>query len=75
MLNYPKTIKEARKHKYSASSRGFLKAPYHEGCCAYEMSEPLTLHKLSRQCLKNNGYGPTSLYCKQHAEIVGGGQC
>lgn len=65
MIDYPKTIEEAKEHKYS-----IYEYPYYEGCCAYEVSEIIEFYRVSRQCLKKNGYGPAKLYCKQHAKLI-----
>jgi len=65
----PKTLKEARKHKYGAwagNPRGIM--DYMEGYCASEIYLPSDCKDISYQCSRKNGYGPRGLYCKQHAK-------
>lgn len=65
MIDYPKTIEEARKYRYGTNKRS-----YYEGCCAYEVSEVLAFYRVSRQCLREKGHGPANLYCKPHAGMI-----
>ena len=62
MINPPKTLEEAKKLDYGGSYR--LK--YKTGLCAYSVWGGWNSH----QCLRKNGYGPSGLYCKQHAKKV-----
>lgn len=64
MNDEPRTIEEARKYRYGEWAGLPTGTPYKEGKCAYEMWS----HIYSRQCSRENGYGPGGLYCKQHAK-------
>ena len=69
MISPPKTLEEARKHRYhpwAGNSRGY---PYREGDCAWQVWDPGPgIH--AHQCSRKNGYGSAGLYCKQHAKKV-----
>lgn len=70
MFNTPKTLAEAREHKYGHSSSYAHKVPYVEGRCAYEVSDYSTRWPMYHQCYRKNGHGPESLYCLVHAKMV-----
>lgn len=66
MLDYPKTIEEARKYKYHQWAGNPKGQPYKDGCCAYEVWSNI----FSYQCSRKNGHGPNGLYCKQHVKKI-----
>lgn len=66
MIDAPKTLEEAKKHRYgewAGNPRGY---PYKTGFCAYGVYDPYIEH----QCNRKNGHGLSGLYCKQHAKKV-----
>lgn len=65
MLNYPKTLKEARNVKYGSWAGDSDGRLYKEGDCAYGVWRDRAWH--SSQCSRKNGHGINGLYCKQHA--------
>jgi len=66
MINYPKTLEEAKKYRYNTWAGNPNGTPYDPTRCAYEIFKNFT----AWQCTRKNGYGPGGLYCKQHAKIV-----
>jgi len=69
MIDYPKTLKEARERRYGAWAGEPDGRKYGEGFCAYEVwggPRGMTAY----QCCRRNGYGPEELYCKTHAKIL-----
>jgi len=66
MIDYPKTIEEAKKYRYGSWVGNPKGTPYKEGRCAYEVWSAF----ISYQCTRNNGHGPEGLYCKQHAKML-----
>ena len=64
MENPPKTLAEARKHRYYEYADGYAFNPI---CCAYAIK-----HGRFRgsQCNRAPGHGPAGLYCPGHAKIV-----
>ncbi len=66
MLNGPpKTLKDARKHRYHQWAGNPKGWSYNEGYCAYEVGD-----LIGYQCSRKNGHGPAGLYCKQHAGMI-----
>ena len=64
MLEFIKTLEEARKCKY-----GFDEGwSYQEGYCAFHVLGKSG--KFSYQCSRKNGHGVNGLYCKQHAKYI-----
>ncbi len=64
MIDPPKTLEEAKKHRYgqwAGNERGY---PYRPDQCAYSVQ----YHWTQCQCSRANGYGPEGLYCKQHSK-------
>lgn len=70
MIDYPKTLEEARKHRYATKASNPKGNEYREGDCAYEVWES-GRGVYSHQCRNKNGYGAEDLYCKQHAKKLG----
>jgi hypothetical protein len=68
MINAPKTIEEARKHKYNKWAGNPSGWDYVEDRCAYDVWDKYMFG--SRQCFRKAGHGPDELYCKQHAKMV-----
>ncbi len=66
MLDYPKTIEEAKRYRYGTWSGNPEGRSYIPARCAWEV---LNGH-LFYQCSRKNSHGPASLYCKQHARII-----
>ena len=69
MIDFPKTVTEANQYRYgtwAGNPNGNVYRPLH---CAYEVWRDSFI---SHQCSRSNGYGPSNLYCKQHAKIVEG---
>lgn len=67
MLEYPKTLEEAKKARYGAWA-GFPNGhKYESGKCAYEVWGN-ERGATGFQCRKKNGYGAENLYCKIHAQ-------
>lgn len=67
MLECPKTLEQAKKYRYNewaGNPRGYAYRPER---CAYEVF-PNERGAHHHQCLKKKGYGPSGLYCKQHAK-------
>lgn len=71
MIDYPKTIEEARQYKYRQWAGNPNGNPYRNGFCAWEVW-PNDRGGLPHQCHKKSGYGINGLYCKQHAKILDG---
>lgn len=69
MIDYPKTIEEARKYRYAIQTLNPAGEPYREKYCAYEVMFGGSLHYYL-QCSRMNGYGLSGLYCKQHAGMI-----
>ncbi len=67
MLDLPKTKVEAEKHQYGAWAGEPNGRPYDPSCCCYEVHES-GRGCLCYQCRRKNGFGPSELYCKQHAK-------
>lgn len=67
MLRYPKTVKEAKAHRYHKWAGNPKGCGYNEKRCAYEVFGDFCV---SYQCSRKNGHGPDKLYCKQHAKMV-----
>lgn len=69
MIDYPKTLEEAKLVKYgvwrAGGKTGTVYDPKH---CAYEVY-PVDCWT-TYQCLRKNGHGSNKLYCKQHSKIV-----
>ena len=70
MINYPRTIEEARARRFGQWAGNPKGRPYIEGKCAYEVPDPGGW--IFRQCSRKAAYGPGGLYCKTHAKRVGG---
>lgn len=68
MINPPKTLEEARAHRYNEWAGNPEGNKWRGGYCAYEMFSSI----LSLQCGRRLGHGPANLYCKQHAKMVEG---
>lgn len=66
MINYPKTLDEAKQHKYRRWAGNSKGNSYREGYCAYEVFSTIP----SSQCSRKAKAGPGGLYCKQHAKLV-----
>ena len=67
MINYPKSIEEAKEFRYGAWAGNPNGSRYNKGKCAFEVwSDGF----IARQCSRPTGYGPGKLYCKQHARII-----
>jgi len=60
MNNPPKTIEEARAHRF-----GRYGHRYCENECAFEIQD-----YAKHQCSRRKGHGINGLYCKQHAKII-----
>lgn len=69
MINYPKTVEEARRHRYSRWAGNPLGNDYDPAYCAMEVFRERCQFS---QCSHRNGHGPANLYCKQHAKKVEG---
>lgn len=67
MLRPPKTKTEASKIRYGTWAGNEKGHRYDPERCAYEVMQ---WNDLFSQCSRKPGYGPDSLYCKQHAKIV-----
>jgi len=66
MIDIIKTLKEAKKYRYSRWAGNPNGYKYEEGYCVYEVFD----NWLFRQCNRKNGYGINGLYCKQHSKII-----
>ena len=66
MLNPPKTLNEATKHRYNSWAGNPNGTKYDPFRCAYEVPSNFLFY----QCSRRKGYGPNKLYCKQHAKNV-----
>ena len=69
MVNAPKTIEEARKHRYGCWAGVPNGYSYNSRLCAYEASER-GRSCLFYQCRHKNGKGINGLYCGIHAKKV-----
>lgn len=67
MINYPKTLEEARKYQYGTWAGNPNGNKYQENNCAYEIEDRFVIFC---QCSRPNGHGINGLYCKQHAKII-----
>ena len=68
MLNAPQTLEEAEQYRYNRWAGNPDGNDYEEGYCVYEVWT--TDGWGSYQCQRNNGKGPSGLYCWQHAKMV-----
>lgn len=66
MIDYPKTIEEAKEYRYNVWAGNPNGIPYRKERCVYEVYHGV----LFAQCSRKNGHGPRKLYCRQHAGIV-----
>ena len=66
MFDCPKTLEEARKHRYGDWAGNPKGDPYQEGRCAYEVRRGWHFY----QCSNKNGKGVNGLYCGIHAKKV-----
>jgi len=69
MIDYPKTIEEARSHRYHTWAGNPKGDKYIEGHCAYEVWERGRGIR-SYQCYFKNGHGPGGLYCRIHTKKI-----
>ena len=69
MIQYPKTIQEARKYRYHQWAGRPAGTPYREDHCVYEVWAQGQMI-MSYQCSRKNGFGPDHLYCKQHSKLI-----
>lgn len=67
MFDTPKTIEEARAHRYNTWAGNPNGTRYREGFCAYEVHESGG-GCLFYQCRHKNGKGTNGLYCGIHAK-------
>lgn len=67
MLDYPKTIEEAREHRYSVETYNPVGESYSEEHCAYEVHLGPGCFL---QCGRKKGHGPGKLYCRRHTGII-----
>ena len=68
MIDYPKTIEDAKKYKYGVWGGSPKGRSYKEGFCAFKIWRQGAWHPA--QCSRKNGYGINNLYCKQHSNKV-----
>ena len=69
-LNGPRTVKEAMEHRYGCCWINEKGNPYNPDRCALEVG--MAHDEGGQQCSRKPGYGPSGLYCKQHAKIFEG---
>jgi hypothetical protein len=62
------TLEAARRHRYGKSSLDPKSKPCDPDRCAMEVAVADRVF----QCSRSNGYGPNSLFCRQHAKKVAG---
>lgn len=67
IMSFPKNLAEARTYRYGGNAIS-KSAPFKPDRCAAEVSTPDGWHFM--QCSRKPGYGPDSLFCKQHAKIA-----
>ncbi len=72
MIDYPKTLDEARTRKYNIWAGNSDGTAYNENQCAYEVLSWVLCFELLYQCSKSPKTGPSNLYCKQHAKMIEG---
>ena len=70
MIDWPRTLAEAKKRRYGVWVNEPRGRHFREQHCAYEISYPGGLGQGWRQCFRRGGYGPSNLYCRQHAEKI-----
>lgn len=67
MINYPKTLEEARKYRYGKGNPAGT-SEYKAHRCAFEVPESKWYY--AHQCYYINGHGIGGLYCRQHAKKI-----
>lgn len=67
MIDYPKTIEEAREYRYNIWAGNPKGLAFVKERCAYKV--PVSTLP-SHQCYRRDGHGPANLYCKQHAGMI-----
>jgi hypothetical protein len=66
MFDKPKTLQEAKAHRYAEWAGSPKGTAFDPSRCAYEMYDNF----IGRQCSRKPGHGPDGLYCKQHAKRI-----
>lgn len=66
MINPPKNLDEARKHRYNVWGGNPKGYKYDETKCAFEVHDGALFY----QCRYKNGKGPDGLYCGIHARKI-----
>lgn len=66
-MSHLTTLEDAKNKRYSVWAGNPDGKSYQRDRCASEIH----INHIFGQCMRKNGYGPTGLYCKQHAEQLG----
>ena len=63
---FPRSREQAERYRYGITSQNQAGDPYDPDRCAAEVTS--VWHH--RQCRRRPGYGPSSMFCRQHGPIV-----